>query len=85
MENILFGEIFGKLKVLNITYIFMKGRALKQKNETIIPNDFFYFYKKIVTLAQHSLNRNGCLYLEINPKFKENLLGFIKSNKFFNF
>ena len=25
----------------------MKGRALKQKNETIIPNDFFYFYKKI--------------------------------------
>ena len=30
-----------------------------------------YFYKKIVTLAQHSLNRNGCLYLEINPKFRK--------------
>ena len=41
-----------------------------------------YFYKKIVTLAQHSLNRNGCLYLEINPKFKESLLGFIKSKTF---
>ena len=41
-----------------------------------------YFYKKIVTLAQHSLKSDGCLYLEINPKFKENLLGFIKSKTF---
>ena len=46
MENILSGEIFGKLKMINITYIFMKGRALKQKNETIIPNDFFLLLQK---------------------------------------
>ena len=51
-----FGEIFGKLKVLNITYIFMKGRALKQKNETIIPNDFFYFYEKLKNLENLTLN-----------------------------
>ena len=56
MENILSGEIFGKLKVLNITYIFMKGRALKQKNETIIPNDFFYFYEKFEESRELTLN-----------------------------
>ena len=67
MENILFGEIFGKFKVLNITYIFMKGRALKQKNETIIPNDFFYFYEKI----EESREFNSKL-LEVNSVNKFN-------------
>ena len=33
--------------------------------------------KKLLHLPS-SLNRNGCLYLEINPKFKENLLGLLK-------
>jgi len=44
--------------------------------------DPLYFYRKIIALAQSSLKSNGCLYLEINPKFKENLLTFIKSETF---
>ena len=74
MENIFFGEIFGKLKVLNITYIFMKGRALKQKNETIIPNDFFYFYEKI----KESREFNSKL-LEVNSVNKFNLFRYLYS------
>ena len=74
MENILFGEIFGKFKVLNITYIFMKGRALKQKNETIIPNDFFYFYEKI----KESREFNSKL-LEVNSVNKFNLFRYLYS------
>lgn len=74
MENILFGEIFGKFKVLNITYIFMKGRALKQKNETIIPNDFFYFYEKI----EESREFNSKL-LEVNSVNKFNLFRYLYS------
>jgi release factor glutamine methyltransferase len=41
-----------------------------------------YFYKKIIAIAQSSLNPNGCLYLEINPKFKEDLLTYIKRRTF---
>ena len=74
MENILSGEIFGKLKVLNITYIFMKGRALKQKSETIIPNDFFYFYEKI----EESREFNSKL-LEVNSVNKFNLFRYLYS------
>ena len=74
MENIFSGEIFGKLKVLNITYIFMKGRALKQKNETIIPNDFFYFYEKI----EESREFNSKL-LEVNSVNKFNLFRYLYS------
>ena len=74
MENILSGEIFGKLKVLNITYIFMKGRALKQKNETIIPNDFFYFYEKI----EESREFNSKL-LEVNSTNKFNPFRYLYS------
>ena len=74
MENIFSGEIFGKLKVLNITYIFMKGRALKQKNETIIPNDFFYFYEKI----EESREFNSKL-LEVNSTNKFNPFRYLYS------
>ena len=74
MENIFSGEIFGKLKVLNITYIFMKGRALKQKNETIIPNDFFYFYEKI----EESREFNSKL-LEVNSVNKFNPFRYLYS------
>ena len=74
MENILSGEIFGKLKVLNITYIFMKGRTFKQKNETIIPNDFFYFYEKI----EESREFNSKL-LEVNSVNKFNPFRYLYS------
>ena len=74
MENIFSGEIFGKLKVLNITYIFMKGRALKQKNETTIPNDFFYFYEKI----EESKEFNSKL-LEVNSANKFNPFRYLYS------
>lgn len=37
-----------------------------------------YYYKKIIDLARSSLCKNGCLYLEINPKFEEDLLVHIK-------
>tara|TARA_B100001175_G_C19510418_1_gene643459 strand:+ start:310 stop:1161 length:852 start_codon:yes stop_codon:yes gene_type:complete len=45
-------------------------------------NEPLYFYKKIILLANSSLGSNGCLYLEINPKFEEDLLTFIKSRSF---
>lgn len=41
-----------------------------------------YFYKKIISLAQTCLNPDGCLYLEINPKFKEDLVTYIKRGTF---
>ena len=44
--------------------------------------DPLYFYKKIIAFAQSSLNQNGCLYLEINPKFQEDLVIYIKSKTF---
>ena len=74
MENILSGEIFGEFKVLNITYIFMKGRALKQKKETIIPNDFFYFFQKI----EESREFNTKL-LEVNSVNKFNPFRYLYS------
>ena len=45
-------------------------------------NEPLYFYKKIILLAQSGLETNGCLYLEINPKFEEDLLTFIKTATF---
>ena len=45
-------------------------------------NEPLYFYKKIILLAQSGLDSNGCLYLEINPKFEEDLLTFIKTATF---
>ncbi len=45
-------------------------------------NKPLYFYKKIIQFANSGLDCNGCLYLEINPKFKEELLTFIKSISF---
>ena len=45
-------------------------------------NEPLYFYKKIILLAQSGLDSNGCLYLEINPKFEEDLLTFIKNSNF---
>jgi release factor glutamine methyltransferase len=41
-----------------------------------------YYYKKIIAIAQSSLNSNGSLYLEINPKFKEDLITYIKRKTF---
>jgi len=67
MENIFFGKIFGKFKLLNITYIFMKGRVFKQKNETTIPNDFFYFYEKFEESKEFNIR-----LLEINSINKFN-------------
>ena len=60
----------------------IRGENLNITVETKYDFDGWGGFKQAVTLAQHSLNRNGCLYLEINPKFKENLLGFIKSKTF---
>ena len=74
MENILSRKIFGKFKVLNITYIFMKGRVLKQKNETIIPNDFFYFFKKIEKSREFNLE-----LLEVNSVNKFNPFRYLYS------
>ena len=45
-------------------------------------NEPLYFYKKIIHFANSGLDCNGCLYLEINPKFEEDLLTFIKSKSF---
>ncbi len=45
-------------------------------------NEPLYFYKKIILFAQSCINSNGCLYLEINPKFEEDLLTFIKTATF---
>ena len=45
-------------------------------------NDPLYFYKKIILFAQSCIDSNGCLYLEINPKFEEDLLTFIKTATF---
>ena len=41
-----------------------------------------YYYKKIIVLANSSLKVNGCFYLEINPKYKEDLVTFIKTGTF---
>ena len=41
-----------------------------------------YFYKKIIVLANSSLKVNGCFYLEINPKYKEELITLIKTRTF---
>ena len=41
-----------------------------------------YYYKKIIVMANRSLNLNGCLYLEINPKYKDELVTFIKTLTF---
>ena len=41
-----------------------------------------YFYNKIILLAQSFLVKNGCLYLEINPKFQKALLNIIKTATF---
>jgi release factor glutamine methyltransferase len=41
-----------------------------------------YFYKKIIAFAQSNLHPKGCLYLEINPKFQENLVTYIKIRTF---
>jgi len=45
-------------------------------------NEPLYFYKKIILFAQSCIDSNGCLYLEINPKFEEDLLTFIKTGTF---
>ena len=41
-----------------------------------------YFYKKIIFLANSCLKVNGCFYLEINPKYTEDLVAFIKTGTF---
>ena len=45
-------------------------------------NKPLYFYKRIIFLAQFFLINDGCLYLEINPKFYEALLNLIKTTTF---
>lgn len=52
----------------------MKGRVLKQKNETVIPNDFFYFFKKIENTRKFNLS-----LLEVNSKSKFNIFRYLYS------
>lgn len=63
MENIFLREIFRNFKIMNITYIFMKGRISKKNKETVVPNDFFYFYNKFE--ESENVNSN---FLEVNSK-----------------
>ncbi len=44
--------------------------------------DPLYYYKKIMVVAESSLKVGGSLYFEVNPKFLEQLVSFIKTKTF---
>ena len=79
------------LMVSNPPYVLPSEQAMMHVNvldyephlALFIPEeDPLLFYRKILEQARHSLTEKGCLYFEINPRFKEPLILLAKKNGF---
>jgi release factor glutamine methyltransferase len=47
-------------------------------------NEPLIFYRKIISLSQKILNKNGMIYFEINERFGQDIIELLKDNSFIN-